>query len=721
MKRYLMQNTARTSWGLAIALLVVSPALAGDDLDWVQAMREVHAKGQGEKGVFVQFGDSITYSLAYFAPLQYVDKSELPPDVQEGLKVVDAHMQEACYRWKGPEKGNYSGQTAAWGLKNVDKWIATLKPETALIMFGTNDIRRGGIEAHEKNLRALIQKCLDEGVVVILSTIPPMHGMEAKVQRAVEVQRQVAADLNVPLIDFHAHIINRRPNDWDGALPRFQGHDQWEVPTLISSDGVHPSNPRQWKNDYTEQGLCRNGNVLRSYLTLMAYAEVINVVIKGGEPSVIGRKILGASPPKPAKLPDIDTLERETGDNSQLIAPPMQHWYPQAPPLPEPTGRVIVAETVNELYAAAENVKPGGTILVADGFYRMPRTFHLKTDNVTLRGRNGERTAVVLDFSACRHHEGIAISYCSGVTIADLTVQNVRQNGIKINSNHDVDKVRIYNVLSQNVWQRHVKGPRVPDKNGKADFVEGCRVEYCFFYNDRRKQRGDEPWEDSNPAMGFNYIGGIDIMSARGWVISDNVFTGIRGKTGEARGAVFMWHNSTDCVIERNHIIDCDSGICMGNSSARGPRRHANEFIVRNNFVVRCSESNILADHTRNCKILNNSVHDPESPTGRLLRVVHANDGLVVANNLFSGPRIVAQNYQGRVELRNNLIRSVGHYFVNAADGNLHLTPDASGAIDQATVDPEVREDVDGQPRGERPDLGADELDLPAAAKNPPD
>ena len=36
---------------------------------------------------------------------------------------------------------------------------------------------------------------------------------------------------------------------------------------------------------------------------------------------------------------------------------------------------------------------------------------------------------------------------------------------------------------------------------------------------------------------------------------------------------------------------DCDSGICLGNSSARGERRHANGCIVRNNFVIRCSEN----------------------------------------------------------------------------------------------------------------------------------
>jgi hypothetical protein len=163
-------------------------------------------------------------------------------------------------------------------------------------------------------------------------------------------------------------------------------------------------------------------------------------------------------------------------------------------------------------------------------------------------------------------------------------------------------------------------------------------------------------------------------------------------------------------VIERNIIIDCDSGICLGNSSSRGERRHANGFVVRNNFVVRCSESNILADHTRDCRIVNNTVHDPESRNGRLLRAVHANDGLVVANNIFSGPRIVTQNNEGPIEVRNNLIRPVGDYFVDAAKGDLHLKANAVDAIDRATNDDDIKGDIDRQQRGARPDLGADEL-----------
>ncbi|MFV1968673.1 MAG: right-handed parallel beta-helix repeat-containing protein [Pirellulaceae bacterium] len=443
----------------------------------------------------------------------------------------------------------------------------------------------------------------------------------------------------------------------------------------------------------------------------MAYAEVIHVVINGKAPRAVSKTILGANPPKPIDLPQIEIPVVAPPTDGGRVAPPIQDWFPKAPPLPKPTGEIIKVNNVVELVAAADEVKPGGTILIADGIYRPARTLRIATDHVTLRSESGDRTKVVLDFADCRHHEGVAFDRCSGATIADLTVANVRQNGIKINSNRDVDRVTIYNVISHNVWQRHIKGVAVPDQDGRPGFVEGCRVQYCLFYNDRPKQRGDEPWEDSEPRMGFNYIGGMDIMNAKNWVVSDNVFTGIHGKTGEARGAIFMWHNGTDCVIERNIIIDCDTGICLGNSSARGERRHANGFVVRNNFIVRCSESNILADHTRDCKILNNTVHDPRSRNGRLLRAVHANDGLIVAHNIFSGPRISIEKVEGRIDVRNNLVRPVTNYFVNASKGNLHLTGMAVEAIDKATADPAVTEDIDGQPRGAQSDLGADELE----------
>ncbi|TVQ00340.1 MAG: hypothetical protein EA381_07660, partial [Planctomycetaceae bacterium] len=647
--------------------------------DWVPAMRQVAAAGSGEAGVLLNVGDSISYSMAYFAPLQSIDRAKAPREVVAAAATLDAFLKRECYRWKGPEHGNASGKTAGWGLQHLDGWIESLQPQLAVVMFGTNDIRQGTLEQHAQNLRQLVEGCLDQGVVVIMTTIPPMDGHDDKVPQAVATQRQIAAELNVPLIDFYAHVMNRRGADWNGKLPQFSGFEMWQAPTLISKDGVHLSNPDRWRGDYSEEGLCRNGNTLRNYLTLLAVAEVIEVVFKGRPPSTTMPSILGANPPRPKNLPAIATtagLAAPSEDQPRdvaaasdlrqpLLAPPQPAWLPAAPPLPPPTGEVVEVGTVAELYAAVDAVAPGGTILLADGLYRMPRSLRLATDRMSLRGQSGQRTHVLLDFAESQHHEGVVISHSQGVTVADLSIANVRQNGIKINSDLGVDGVTIYNVVSHNVWQRHVKGPQVPDEDGQPAFVEDCQISHCLFYNDRPKRRGDEPWEDENPQFQFNYVGGIDVMNARGWRISNNVFTGIRGATGEARGGIFLWHNTTDCLIEANVLFDCDSGICLGNSSARGERRHANGCIVRNNFVVRCPENSILADHTRDCIILHNSVHDPESRLGRLLRVVHANDGLIVANNLFSGPRIAIESESSELTMENNLIRPVETYFVD--------------------------------------------------------
>ena len=80
-----------------------------------------------------------------------------------------------------------------------------------------------------------------------------------------------------------------------------------------------------------------------------------------------------------------------------LPGPPHQAWYPRAPGLPKPAGPVIRAANVRELFAAAGQVPPGGTILVADGHYLLTACLDLHTDNVTLRSESAQRDKVVLD------------------------------------------------------------------------------------------------------------------------------------------------------------------------------------------------------------------------------------------------------------------------------------------------------------------------------------
>jgi len=387
------------------------------------------------------------------------------------------------------------------------------------------------------------------------------------------------------------------------------------------------------------------------------------------------------------------------------LNPPVQGWFPVAPPLPQPQGDVIDVSTVEGLVAAIGQAQPGQTIRIADGHYFMPRYVEIRAGNVTLRSASGQRQRVVLDGAQSPHGELLGVRACSGVTIADLTIQNVRWNGFKINSETNVQKLTIYNCIIHNIWQRGVKGVKVPPENREAVRPKGCRIQYCLFYNDRPKQLAD----DSADIANGNYIAGIDVMYARDWVISDNVFVGIQGSTGEGRGAIFLWFDAQQCTVERNIIIDCDVGLQLGNPHrADGVEYHCVGCIARNNFITRAPEAGIVTVHTKDCRVLHNTIHDPGSRMSRLIRTVFANDGLVVANNLLSGPGMRNES-DSKIEFIGNLIKDMTSAFVDPANGNLHLMEAATEATDKAVPLPDVTEDIDRQPR-DKPDIGADEL-----------
>ena len=71
--------------------------------------------------------------------------------------------------------------------------------------------------------------------------------------------QRIAKDLKVPLADFHAECIRRRPEgSWDG--------------TLISRDGVHPSGGKS--NDYSEANLQNCGYALRNWVNFLVFRQL---------------------------------------------------------------------------------------------------------------------------------------------------------------------------------------------------------------------------------------------------------------------------------------------------------------------------------------------------------------------------------------------------------------------------------------------------------------
>jgi hypothetical protein len=270
---------------LIAALIVIAGATASAraaDEPWIVSMKQVHAKFTGKRGTFAQFGDSITITMAYWAPMRY-ERKGLDAAGQKTFERVNSYMLPECWdKWKGPDFGSNGGMTIRWADENVDAWLKKLNPEVALIMFGTNDLNQLKVDEYEQKMRAVVKRCLDNGTVVILSTIPPRSGRLEQSRAFAEVAKKIATDLKLPVIDYFAECLKRRPDDWDGTLPKFKeaARDVYQVPTLISGDGVHPSNPKKFAGDYSDEGLKSNGFVLRNYLTLKAYAEVIEKVLQ---------------------------------------------------------------------------------------------------------------------------------------------------------------------------------------------------------------------------------------------------------------------------------------------------------------------------------------------------------------------------------------------------------------------------------------------------------
>lgn len=259
---------------LGLALLAQA-----EDVAWIDAMKKVHARFSGQKGTFATFGDSITITMAFWSSLRGGGRN-MTPETAAAYKLVEGHMKPECWStWKGPAYGNNGTMTIRWAHQNVGSWLEKLNPEVALIMFGTNDLHAVPLEEYEAKTRDVVRKCLDNGTVVILTTIPPRHGMLDKSKAYAEAARKVARELQVPVCDYSAECLRRRPEDWDGATDKFKEYKDYDVPTLLARDGVHPSNPKAFAGDYSEEGLRSNGFVLRNYVSLRSYAAVIHQVL----------------------------------------------------------------------------------------------------------------------------------------------------------------------------------------------------------------------------------------------------------------------------------------------------------------------------------------------------------------------------------------------------------------------------------------------------------
>ena len=309
----------------AIAFVLLGLVGAVHAGDWVTEMRTVRQSYTDTDGPSVgtigRFGDSISVSMASFNPLRW-GHSNTTPASQAALSWMQGWMTSDCWDWQLDTEcwlhGCQGSTTSAWplesasgwagyvsGERRVDYWLRNDNPEIAVIMWGTNDLHTSITPTqYYNNLLAVVQACKANGTIPILSTAPPRHnydnGSASSQQRAADFHQaalNLAAAESLPLIEYHAECTTRNPHSpptssWDGADPMWSAYSGYNVPTSISGDGVHPSNPGTYGSNFSEEALTKNGFNLRNYMTLMASHDVYERVIV---PEPTGLALLAAA------------------------------------------------------------------------------------------------------------------------------------------------------------------------------------------------------------------------------------------------------------------------------------------------------------------------------------------------------------------------------------------------------------------------------------------
>lgn len=372
----------------------------------------------------------------------------------------------------------------------------------------------------------------------------------------------------------------------------------------------------------------------------------------------------------------------------------------EVPALPLPNANIVQVSDSENLKKAIENALPDSTIMVADGTYEVKDTIYMRSGkNVVIRGASGDPTKVIIKGKGFEGKPGddlLRLANVENVTIAFMTFTECRSYGVKVEAENFPKSVHIYNCYFKDIGVRAIKGSSSQD--GKA---VGGSIKYCRFENTKIPPAD---W-----LFDGNYITAIDMMSLEGWVISDNFFKDMKGRTGGARGAIFIWVRSKNVTVDRNVIINCDRGISFGNPSGSTAFQegipHISNSIIRNNLIMPGPDAGIELWWADNVKVYNNTIWR-ENIQGRGIRGGVEKweiKDVDVVNNLIRG----TVDLKGGVTLKNNLYGELTGYFVDAKSGDLHLTNHATDAINKGIPLDDVTDDFDGHSRGSKPDMGA--------------
>ena len=346
-------------------------------------------------------------------------------------------------------------------------------------------------------------------------------------------------------------------------------------------------------------------------------------------------------------------------------------------------GDVVTVSTTSELRSAIIEANASGgnmTILLEDGTYPIASSSwypYITASNLVFRSASGNRDAVI--WTGTGMHDvspGVEIGIFAvgdNITIADLTIRDVGNHGIAATG----ENLFVHNVRIQNTFEQMLKGTSGAD--GADDAIVQCSL---FEYPD-----------GVGPQF---YIGGLDIHDGDNWIVRDNIFRNIASPSGSlAEHAIHFWNSSSNNIIERNMIYNCDRGIGFGLGSSPN-----DGGIIRNNMIYNdgsglFDDVGIGLETSPNTKVYNNTIYI--SYPNAIEYRFDATQNVDIRNNLCN--KIIRSRNGGQASLGSNFINAEASWFVNMNNGDLRLNTEVPELANQGEILNEVTDDIDQKPR----------------------
>ena len=239
--------------------------------------RQIYLRGQqmgNRRNVFSTVGDSLTDTANFLRHIAYGynlrDYGYLLPTLQffnSDTGQGNAYNRRAISSNAGWSSFsvldvNNSPSICEAGELPIQCEYRLVKPAISLIMIGTNDAPAFSPEQYRANLLQMIEISSQNGVIPVLSTLPPRAEFNTKIIAYNNVIRQLASSYDVPLWDLY-NAVAPLPNSG------------------YASDGVHLSSPPgapATTMDFTAENL-QYGTTMRNLTALQTLKAVLENVM----------------------------------------------------------------------------------------------------------------------------------------------------------------------------------------------------------------------------------------------------------------------------------------------------------------------------------------------------------------------------------------------------------------------------------------------------------